>query len=377
MSTYAESGVDVNVEEQAAKILYKAAKTTWANRAKALGEIVTPFDDFSGLRAIRVENLPVGTLMNVGFDGVGTKAEFAERSGHYESLAYDLIAMVADDAVIRGGEPVLVGSILDINTLGTDEKRLQIISALAEGYTKAAAAAGVAIINGELAQLGSRVSGYGDGFHLSWGASCVWFANEERMITGQEVSPGDTVIGLREPGLRSNGISLIRRVLEQKYGPKWHEQSLNGTPIIDLALSPSVIYSKALVDMFGGWNLGQPHRAKIHAAAHITGSGLAGKLGRALKPSGLGASIDNPFDPPALMTHVQEVGSVTDEEAYRTWHMGQGMVIITPEPHPVLAVARAHHLEGQVIGTVTKSPAIRISSRGAFASRSPWLQYPV
>src|SRR5215469_5436235 len=144
MSTYAESGVDVNVEEQAAKILYKAAKATWANRAKSLGEIVTPFDDFSGLRAIRVENLPTGTLMNIGFDGVGTKAEFAERAGHYESLAYDLIAMVADDAVIRGGEPILVGSILDINTLGTDESRLEIISGLAEGYTKAATAARVA-----------------------------------------------------------------------------------------------------------------------------------------------------------------------------------------------------------------------------------------
>jgi phosphoribosylformylglycinamidine cyclo-ligase len=376
MNTYSESGVDTGIEEQAAIILFNAAKRTWGNRSLRLGEVIAPFDDFSGLRAIDAGQLPAGTLLNLGFDGVGTKAEFAELAGRYDTLAYDLFAMVCDDAVIRGGEPVLVGSILDVNTLGTDESRLPSITQLAEGYTLAAEAAGVAIVNGELAQLGDRL-GKSQNLSLSWGAAVLWFAAKERLLTGTKVRPGDTIIGLGEPGLRSNGITLVRRVLEQAYGAAWPTQELNGTPLIDLALTPSIIYAKAIIDMFGGWSLDQAPKARLHAAAHITGSGLPGKLGRALKPSGFGASIDSPMPVPELMLHCQKVGQITDHEAYKTWHMGQGMVLITPEPHAVLAIARGHHLEASVIGTVTASPRVRIASRGYYSDAASWLDYPL
>jgi phosphoribosylformylglycinamidine cyclo-ligase len=375
MSSYAQSGVDVDVEEKAAKILYKAAKRSWENRRDQLGEVVTPFDDFSGLRMINVGGLPSGTVLNLGFDGVGTKVEFAERAGRYDTLAFDLMAMVCDDAVMRGGEPVLMGSILDVNTLGTDDTRLEIIEQLADGYSKAAEAAGVAIINGEIAQLGKHISGTLDPLRFSWGASLLWFANEKRLITGREVKAGDAIIGLGEPGLRSNGISLVRRVLKQHYGESWHTKDLDGIPLVDLALMPSLIYTKAILEMFGGWDLARPGRTKLHAVSHITGSGLPGKLGRVLKPSGLGAMIDNPMQPPDLMLHCQQIGEVSDREAYRTWHMGQGMVVVTPEPHTALAVARSHHLDAQVIGSITDAPSIKIASRGYYAERERWLEF--
>ena len=375
MSTYAQSGVDVDVEEKAAKLLYSAAKRSWANRQGRVGEILLPFDDFSGLRAVDMSGLPAGTLMNMGFDTVGTKAEFAERAGRFDTLAFDLLAMVCDDAVIRGGEPIVVGSNLEVNTLGTDESRLVYIKQLADGYVKAAAAAGVAIINGETAQIGKRVGGELEPFRCNWGASAIWLAHEDRMITGHDVRAGDAIVGLGEPGLRCNGISLVRKVLEAKYGADWHTKDLDGTPLIDLALSPSIIYTKAILDLVGGYDLSRPARAKVHAAAHITGSGLPGKLGRALKPAGLGATIDSPLQPNRLMLHCQEIGDVTDYEAYRTWHMGQGMVVVTPEPHAVLSVARSHQLEAAVIGTVTSTPQIRISSRGFHAAQERWLEY--
>jgi phosphoribosylaminoimidazole (AIR) synthetase len=75
------------------------------------------------------------------------------------------------------------------------------------------------------------------------------------------------------------------------------------------------------------------------------------------------------------MLHCQDLGDVSDAEAYATWHMGQGMVVATPEPHPVLALARAHHLDAQVIGTVTNHPGIRIASRGRFRDRERWLEF--
>jgi phosphoribosylformylglycinamidine cyclo-ligase len=315
--------------------------------------------------------------MNIGFDGIGTKVELAERAGRFDTVAFDLLAMVCDDAVIRGGEPVVVGSILDVNTLGTDDSRLQFIRQLAGGYEAAAAAAGVAIINGETAQLGTRVNGALSPFFIGWGASVMWLAHSSRLISGHNARPGDSIIGLGESGLRSNGISLVRRVLSEKYGASWHspEHQLVGVPIIDLALTPSIIYSKTVLDITGGWNLRQPTRATLHAAAHVTGSGLPGKLGRALKPTGLGADIHNPLDPPPLLLHCQEIGGVSDREAYRTWHMGQGMVLVTPEPYPVLAISRAHGLEAQVIGTVTDRPGIRIASRGLQSGQERWLEF--
>jgi phosphoribosylformylglycinamidine cyclo-ligase len=320
--TYAQAGVDVDIEAKAARILYEASRETWANRAGKLGDVIVPFDDFAGLRFVRVDNLPKGTVMYGGSDGVATKAEFAERANRYDTLAFDLMAMVCDDAVIRGGEPVLIKNVLDVNTLGQDESRLPYIRELAGGYVQAAKDAGVAVINGEIAQLNNR-KGNMERFSLDWSADLTWFAHESRLITGYEVTPGDALVGLQEEGLRCNGISLIRKLLQATYGEQWEDVDFKGKRLIDVALQPSRIYSGAVVDMFGGYDLAQAVKAPIHGAAHISGGGIPEKLGRLLRASGNGAEIDDPFKPCDLMLHCQELGNVTDREAYRTWNMGR------------------------------------------------------
>ncbi len=373
-NTYAGAGVDVDVEAKAARILYEAAKLTWKNREGALGEVTMPFDDFAGLRVVKVDNLPKGTVMYGGSDGVATKADFAERANKFDTLAYDLIAMVCDDAVIKGGEPVLLKNVLDMNTLGQDDSRLHYIEELARGLVAAAKEANVAVINGELAQLNDR-KGRMEHFSVDWSADVTWFAHESRLITGYEVQPGDAIVGLREEGLRCNGISLIRKVLREKYGEQWEEQIFDGQRLIDIALQPSRIYSAAVVDMFGGYNLNRKPKAVIHGAAHISGGGIPEKLGRLLRASKHGATIDNPFEPCALMKHCQEIGNVTDFEAYRTWNMGQGMLIVSPNPDDVIAVAKAHGITAQIVGSIEAEPGIRIKSTGANHNKEGWLEY--
>lgn len=374
MTTYSDSGVDVDVEEQAAKLLYEAAKQTWSARTGKLGEVIVPFDDFSGIRAVNVGGLPEGTLMNIGFDGVGTKAELAILAGKYDTLAYDLVAMVCDDAVVRGAEPVLLGSILDTNSLGNDESRLQAVKELAKGYVSAAKEANVAIINGEIAQLGNLVGG-GDKFGFNWGSALAWFAHKDKMITGHKVAVGDAIVGLRETGFRSNGYSLLRKIVTDKFGDNWVNESLDGQKLIDLALQPSIIYSKAIVEMFGGADPSVPAKVDLHAVAHITGSGLPGKLGRALKPSGLGARISDPFEPSPLMLYLQDIGKVPDAEAYRTWNMGQGMVLVTPDPETAIKIAQSHGLEAKVIGEISEKPIITIKNRGFNYAQNEWLTF--
>ncbi|HEV7454362.1 MAG TPA: AIR synthase-related protein [Candidatus Saccharimonadales bacterium] len=372
--TYAQAGVDVNIEAKAARILYEASKKTWANRAGMLGEVIVPFDDFAGLRFVRADKLPPGTVMYGGSDGVATKAEMAERAGRFDMLAFDLMAMVCDDAVIRGGEPVLVKTVLDMNTLGQDDSRLPYIRELAEGYIGAAKEAGVAVINGELAQLNNRM-GRLEQFSIEWSADVTWFAHESRLITGKAVQVGHALVGLEETGLRCNGISLIRKLLAAEYGDHWETAAFGDKRLIDVALQPSRIYSAAVVDMFGGYDLKRPAKAKLSAVAHISGGGIPEKLGRVLRASGLGAVIDDPFTPCDLMLHCQELGNVADKEAYGTWNMGQGMILATPEPDAVIQVAQAHGINAKVIGHMTQESGIRLKNKGRWAQKQEWVTF--
>ncbi len=359
--TYADSGVNIELGDDVSKILYNAAKETWINRKDKLGELIVPFDDFSGVRAIDVSNLPSGTLMNMGFDGVGTKMELAERINDHSTIAFDLFAMVCDDAVVRGAEPVLIGSILDVNSLGKEgETYVDQVKQLAKGYINAAKAANVAIINGEVAEIGDRVGGYGP-FNYNWGASVVWFVNKDKLFTGKELKVGDSIVAFKEEGFRSNGLSLVRKVFQKVYGDDWHTKELNGTTLGKLALIPSKIYSKTIVDAHGGMN--NKKRAEIHGVSHITGGGIPGKLGRILKSSELGAELHDLFEPSEVMLHCQEIGNINDKEAYQTWNMGNGMLVITPEPEKVIQIAKENGVEAKVAGIITSDKQIKIKNK--------------
>ncbi len=360
MTDYADAGVNNDLKRDASKILYEASKKTWANRAGRFGEIIGAYDDFSAPRCIDISGLLPGTVCSLGFDGVGTKMELGERLNKHDTVAFDLFAMVCDDAVVRGAEPAVVGTILDVKTLkkGKDEFYLEQLDQLATGYVAAAKAARVAVINGEIAELGARVNGHGS-FNYNWGAGVLWVANKDRMLTGNEIHPGDNIVALREYGFRSNGLSLVRKILSTQFGQDYH--TVENGRYAAAALLPSTIYSAAVCDMFGG-AFGEP-KAALSGVAHITGGGIPEKLGRVLQPSGFGAVLDTLFEPPEIMQELQRMGTVTDEDAYKTWNMGNGMLIITPEPGDVIACAKAHSLDAKLAGEVTAEPGIDIRTR--------------
>ncbi|MBS4027311.1 MAG: hypothetical protein KGZ58_01630 [Ignavibacteriales bacterium] len=362
-TSYTNSGVDIDLGNQASKILYEAAKQTWENTKGKFGEVIVPFDDFSGLRAIRVGNLPTDIVASLGFDGVGTKIEIAERVGKHDTIAFDLFAMVCDDAVVRGGVPVLLGSVLDVNSLSQKNNGIEIIEQLALGYVDAAKEAGVAVINGELAELGSRVAGFGK-FNYTWSSGILWFAKESKLFTGKEIDVGDKLIALQENGFRSNGLSLVRKIFSNRYGYDWHEITLNGKTLGEHVLTPSKIYSKIIAELRGG--IFDEPKVKISGVAHITGGGIPEKLGRMLKPSGLGALIDEPFSPPEIIQRCQEVGDISNEEAYRAWNMGNGMLIATPESEKVLQLLSEKNVEAKICGEITGEKNISIRSKQTF-----------
>lgn len=360
-SAYAAAGVDVDVEAEASRLMYEASKRTFDNRKGLIGEIVAPFDDFAGLKMVAVEKLPEGSYFSLGFDTAGTKVEIAHRVGKHDTIAFDLFAMVCDDALIRGGEAVLVGSNLDIKSLGSDDRYLPIMRELAEGYVAAAKEANVAIINGEIAQMGSLMHGYGD-FPYHWGAACIWFARKEKLLTGMEIKEGDAVVMLKERGFRCNGWSLVRKVFEAAHGPEWHTTPFGSTTLGLAALTPSIIYSRCVVGLHGGFET--EGSSVIHGVAHITGGGVPEKMMRVLRPSGLGARLTDLFEVPEITAYCQKTGNVSDHDAYRTWNMGQGMALITPEPEKVVAEAAKFGIEAKIAGVISKEPGVRLVSRG-------------
>ncbi|MBW2978197.1 hypothetical protein KY331_05095 [Candidatus Woesearchaeota archaeon] len=361
---YAKAGVNLKLGDDASKILYEAAKKTFENRKDNIGEIIVPFDDFSGVRVIDISELPKGSFMCTGFDGIGTKVEIAQRMGNHSSIAFDLFAMVCDDAVVRGAEPVLIGSVLDVNSLGAEgHSNIFMLKQLAGGYISAAKAANVAVVNGEIAELGNAIGGFGK-FKYNWCASVVWFANKEGLFTGKEIKLGDSVVVLQEKGFRANGLSLVRKILSMKHGEDWHNFKFEGEKMGDLVLEPSTIYSKAVVHMHGGFKT--KGVCNIHGVAHITGGGIPGKLGRVLKASGYGAELNDLFSPCKAMQYCQKIGDVKDKEAYKTWNMGQGLVIITPEPEKVVSEASKFGINAKIAGKIIEERKIKLKSKGVF-----------
>jgi phosphoribosylformylglycinamidine cyclo-ligase len=273
--------------------------------------------------------------------------------------------------------------VLDVRKLRGIPRLEELIGHLAAGYVAAAKEADVTIVDGETAELGDRVQGYGE-FNYNWSATALWIAHEKRIIDDTKIRPGDAVVALKEHGFRSNGLSLVRRAFTH-IDPEWHDVPFDspdaeqdrGVTLGELVLRPSIPYSKLVVDMTGGYDLEREPKVEIHGAAHITGGGIPEKLGRVLRNTGLGAVLHNLYDPPEAMRFAlqtqQDIEPLSDEGAYRTLNMGQGMLVITPEPDRVIAVANEHGKEADVAGEIVKDPSIELRSRGL--ERPEWLSY--
>jgi phosphoribosylformylglycinamidine cyclo-ligase len=358
---------DVNIElgDDVSKMLYEAAKHSWNNRP---GAVVEMHPSFSGLRALRPDYKPSDCFESMGSDGIGTKVEVSERLADHSLIAYDLFAMACDDAVVRGAEPIAINTVLDVNNFiegnSISEKAIREI---ALGYVAASKEAGVVILNGEVAELGDRVNGYGE-FNYNWCATVLWYAQKDRLLTGHQIESGDALVGLAEHGFRSNGITDVRRAMTEHYGLEWHnviDKSIGAVSLGSLVQKPSIIYSSLISKLTGGFDINNDPIANITGVAHITGGGQPSKLGRMLEPSGHGALIDNPIPPPDIMLHVQRLRDFSDEKAYGKWHMGPGMVIATPDPEKVVLEADKQGVNAQIIGEVTEEPGILIKNMGA------------
>lgn len=288
--------------------------------------------------------------MAMSCDGIGTKAEVAERTGIYHTVGYDLVAMVADDLVANGIEPINLVNVLDVDRPDEDT-----IDQLMRGLHDAAMECGIAIVGGEIAELGDRTGGWGEGMHFNWCATAIGTPYMSGMpIDGSRIEAGDAVIALQSAGFRSNGFSLVRSILEAAFGPLWHESLYaDGRTWGEVVLTPSRLYTPFVLDLIR-------KDISLLGVAHITGGGIPSKLGRVLKPSGLGARLDRLFAPHECMRQLLELGNIDFETAVRQWNMGNGMLLVVKPAsvEPTLSALAERGVAAQQAGEITSGSIV-------------------
>jgi phosphoribosylformylglycinamidine cyclo-ligase len=331
--SYRDAGVDIEAGNALVdRIKPHAKKTVRPGVMAGLGGFGSMFE----LPLDRYKN----PVLVSGTDGVGTKLRLAIESGIHNTIGIDLVAMCANDIVVLGAEPLFFLDYYATSKLDIDVAE-SVVSGIAEGCLQA----GAALVGGETAEMPSM---YEDGDYDLAGF-CVGIVEKANAIDGSKVAAGDVLIGLASSGPHSNGYSLIRKVIEVNNTDI--SVDFDGKPLAEHLLAPTRIYVKSLLQLH--------EKIDIHALSHITGGGLLENLPRVM-PENVNAVIDaNSWQRPAIFDWLQEKGNIIDEEMYRTFNNGIGMVVCVAaeDAAKTIEILEAAGENAAIIGQIEQSAA--------------------
>ncbi len=346
-ATYAAAGVDIDAGERAVELMRSAV-----DRA-ARPEVVGGLGGFAGLFALDIGRYR-RPLLASSTDGVGTKLAVAQAMDVHDTVGIDLVAMVVDDVVVCGAEPLFVQDYLACGRV-VPERVAAIVAGVAEGCVRA----GCALVGGETAEHGDQMEE--DGYDLA--GTAVGVVEADRLLGPDRVRVGDAVIALASSGLHSNGYSLARHVLLTRAGLRLDavlDDLGAGRTLGSELLTPTRIYAPDCLALAGALD--------VHAFAHVTGGGLAGNLARVVPPGAEAVIERSAWRPPPIFDLIARLGDVEPAEMERTFNLGVGMVAVVAEADADRAVAllRARDIPGWVAGAVVPG-AGGVQLRGAYA----------
>jgi phosphoribosylformylglycinamidine cyclo-ligase len=307
---YKKAGVDIEAGYRSVELMKKHVKETMRPEVLGgLGGFAGAFD----LSAIKDMDEPV--LLS-GTDGCGTKVKLAFVMDKHDTIGIDAVAMCVNDIACSGGEPLFF---LDYIACGKNypEKIADIVSGVAEGCKQSECA----LVGGETAEHPGLMPV--DEYDLAGFA--VGVADKKEIINGQDIKPGDVLIGMASSGVHSNGFSLVRSVFEMtKESLDTYYEEL-GKTLGEALIAPTKIYVKALKSI-------KNSGVKVKGCSHITGGGFYENVPRML-PEGAHAVIEkDSYKVPAIFKLLAAKGDIAEEMMYNTFNMGLGMVIaVAPE----------------------------------------------
>ncbi|RMF93052.1 MAG: phosphoribosylformylglycinamidine cyclo-ligase [Nitrospinota bacterium] len=332
--TYRAAGVEP-AEERARALLAWVTQTQGLNRQYPL---LLPLGYFANV--IRLDDR---CGLAIATDGVGTKILLAQMLGMYDTIGIDAIAMNVNDVLCVGATPVSV-----VDYLAVQQMDPQVLEAIGRGLFHGAQQAGVHIAGGEIAQIREMLRGEEEGKGLDLVCTCVGVVPLDRIIIGQELRPGDVVIGVQSTGIHSNGLTLARKIFFDRHHLSVHHRfpELGTKTLGEELLTPTAIYVPEVVELL-------THQVPIKAITHITGGGLLNLL---RVEAAVGFVLDTLPEPPPIFSLIQSHGQVPRAEMYGVFNMGIGLCLVV-EPgvvDQVLATMQKHGRKAYRIGYVTQ-----------------------
>lgn len=302
---YKKAGVDIEAGYQSVELMKKYVKETM--RPEVLGGL----GGFSGAFSLEaVKNMEKPVLLS-GTDGCGTKVKLAFLMDKHDTIGIDCVAMCVNDIVCAGAEPLFF---LDYIACGKNypEKIATIVAGVAEGCKQS----GAALIGGETAEHPGLMPE--EEYDLAGFA--VGVADEKDLITGENIKPGDVLIGMASSGVHSNGFSLVRKVFDMtKESLSTYYDEL-GKTLGEALIEPTRIYVQALKNV-------KEAGVRMKGCSHITGGGFYENIPRML-PDGVCAVVrKDSYEVPAIFKLLQEKGQIEEKMMYNTYNMGIGMVV--------------------------------------------------
>ncbi|MCU1681568.1 MAG: phosphoribosylformylglycinamidine cyclo-ligase [Amycolatopsis sp.] len=330
-STYAAAGVSIEAGDQAVELLKPHAAR--ATRPEVLGGV----GGFAGLFSLKLDKWKEPVLAS-STDGVGTKIAIAQALDKHDTVGIDLVAMVVDDLVVTGAEPLFMQDYIAVGKV-VPEKIAALVGGIAEGCVQA----GCALLGGETAEHPGMMGEHD--YDIS--GTGVGVVEASAILGPERVRPGDVVLALGSTGLHSNGYSLARRVLLDiaRMPLDGHVEEF-GRTLGEELLEPTKIYAKDCLALAA--------ETEVRTFSHITGGGLEANLARVM-PRGLVARLERgSWTPAAVFAVIGQLGKVERAELEKTFNMGVGMVAIVSadDADRAMAVLTARHIPSWILGEV-------------------------
>lgn len=340
--TYRDAGVDIEAgDELVSRIKPLAARTMRPGVLAGLGGFGAMFELPKDLKE---------PVLVSGTDGVGTKLRLAFEWQCHDTVGIDLVAMSVNDILVQGAEPLYF---LDYFACGKLD--LDTATDVVAGIAKGCELSGCALIGGETAEMPGM---YPDGEYDLAGFA-VGAVEKSKIITGETIAAGDVILGLASSGAHSNGYSLIRKIL--KHANVRPTDELDGKTFVELVMAPTRLYVKSVLAVLKEFG------ADIKGLVHVTGGGLLENIPRVLPKNTAAHIARDAWTMPVLFQWLQENGGVADEEMWRVFNCGIGMIVVVPA-HQAAAIQSAFTAQGetvfklgQVVNRHDSEPAVVIS----------------
>lgn len=332
--SYKDAGVDIKKGDSFVQMIKPMVESTFRP------DVLTKIGGFAGCVSLNLERYKKPILVS-STDGVGTKLKIAFMMDRHDTVGIDLVAMCVNDIVAIGARPLFLLDYLATSKLD-NEKATKVISGIVKGCVEAECS----LVGGETAEM----PGFYKEGEYDLAGFVVGIVENVQLIDGSGVTVGDKLIGIASSGLHSNGYSLVRKLLLEQYKMDIRKKVAEiGAVLGEELLRPTRIYVKSILNLTRDFNLG--------GIAHITGGGITGNLPRVI-PKGCKAIVHKKtWDIPPIFPFLKEKGKLSEEEMFRTFNNGIGMVLIVRPKEVEDLLARLHSLgeKAFIIGEVGKT----------------------